>query len=197
MSRPKDSVVSWGSSRSASMAVSPERRPARSRGSSGVGDDPFDSPVAVLQDHDQGAGRNRRHYADVRITKGRQVGDPNPHGGFRLHLRLEGQPLDIHAAQVPAHALEEVADELIELLVGGGTLSQTAVQVEVHTPLQPEIEHEGPRLVAETVPQSSGVVAGEGLKEPLRRLERLIARDLQGGEPKLEGRGEVPGNRGG
>src|SRR5712692_7481059 len=195
MGRPSVSVVSWASSCSASMPVSLSLRHDAPQVPSRAGDDPFHFPVVALQDHDQGAGGNRRHNADAWLAKGHQVGDPDPQGGFRLHLRLEGQPLDIHPAQVPAHTLEEVAHELLELLVGGGTLSQTAVQVEVHAPLQPDIEHVRSRLFAEAVPEPSRVVTGERLKEPLRRLERLVAGDLHGGEPMLEGQGEVPGNR--
>src|SRR5207253_5056911 len=174
-------------SRSASMSVSLVLRAASSgassRASSGAGDDSFDLPVAVIKHHDQGAGRNRGRDTDARLAQGHQIGDPNPQGGFRLHLRLEGQPPDVHPAEVPAHTLQEVADELLELLVGGGTLSQAAVQVEVHAPLQSEIEHEGSRLPAEAAPEPSRVAIGERLKELLRRLERLVAGELHGGAP--------------
>src|SRR2546423_5601010 len=185
MGRPRDSVVSWDSSRSASMAISLVLRHASSGASSRAGDDPFHLPVAALEDHDKGAGRNRGRNTDARLAQGHQVGDPNPHGGFRLHLRLERQPLDVHPAQVPAHTLEEITDELLELLIVGGTLSQAAVQVAVHAPLQPEVEHEGSRLPAEAAPEPSGVAAGERLKEPLRGLERLVAGGPPWGEPRL------------
>src|SRR2546421_2911163 len=197
MGRPSVSVVSWASTCSASMSVSLTLRHDASRASSRAGNDPFDLPVAVLKDHDKGAGRNRRRNTDARLAQGHQIGDPNPQDGLGLHLRLERQPLDVHPAQVPAHTLEEITDELLELLIVGGTLSQAAVQVEVHAPLQPEVEHEGSRLPAEAAPEPSGVAAGERLKEPLRGLERLVAGDLHGGEPVLGWQGEIPGNRGG